>query len=59
MDNDFKDFFNWNRDYYKWIFPPDNRNIQNEWRLTVHSSLVISGSKEVMDNENGYYKSEI
>lgn len=58
-DDHFKNFFNRNTEYQKWIPLSDNRNIQTEWGLTVPDSLAISGFQEVIDDEDGYYESEI
>ncbi|AIY04973.1 hypothetical protein Plano_1008 [Planococcus sp. PAMC 21323] len=55
----FKDFFNRDSDYYKWIPLSDNRNIQTDWELAVPDDFAISGFKEVIDDEDGYYESEI
>lgn len=55
----FKDFFNRDSDYYKWIPLSDNRNIQTEWMLANPANFAISGFKEVIDDEDGYYESEM
>ncbi|SFC65908.1 Protein of unknown function [Bacillus sp. OV322] len=59
-DSYFKDFFNRNDEYQKWLQLSDNRNIQAEWALSVPNELQISGFKEVINDEDGYhYEGEI
>lgn len=58
-EDHFKDFFNRDSDYYKWIPLSDNRNIQTDWKLAIPDDFAISGFKEVMDDEDGYYESEM
>ncbi len=59
-DSHFKDFFNRNDEYQKWLNLPDNRNIQTEWRLSIPNDMKKSGFKEVITDEDGYhYEGEI
>lgn len=58
-DDHFEDFFIRDEDYQKWIPLPDTRNIQSEWKLAVPAGLSIFGFKEIIDDEDGYYESEI
>lgn len=58
-EDDFKDFFNRDSDYYKWIPLSDDRNIQTDWKLAIPDDFAITGFKEVIDDEDGYYESEI
>lgn len=58
-DVHFKDFFNRNEDHQKWIPLLADRNLQTEWRVTVPGESAIAGFKEVIDDEDGYYESEI
>ncbi|XKE95111.1 DUF3916 domain-containing protein [Metaplanococcus flavidus] len=55
----FNEFFNRDSDYYKWIPLSANRNIQTEWGLAIPDDLAITGFKEVIDDEDGYFESEI
>ncbi|MGG0655791.1 DUF3916 domain-containing protein [Rummeliibacillus pycnus] len=54
-DSHFNDFFNRNDEYQKWLYLPDNRNIQTEWGLSVPNALQILGFKELITDEDGYY----
>lgn len=58
-EDDFKDFFTRDSDYYKWIPLSDNSSIQTDWKLAIPSDFDISVFKEVIDDEDGYYESEI
>ncbi len=58
-DDYFDGFFDRNDDHYKWIPLSDDRNIQTEWRITVRENLTISGFKEVINDEYGFFESEI
>ncbi|EAD1643240.1 DUF3916 domain-containing protein [Listeria monocytogenes] len=59
-DSHFKDFFNRNDEYQKWLNLPDNRNIQTEWGLSIPNDMKKSGFKEVITDEDGYhYEGEI
>ncbi len=56
----FKNFFDRNDEYQKWLLLTDDRDIQSEWGLTVTSDGQISGFKEVIADEDGYhYEGEI
>ncbi|WP_084243514.1 DUF3916 domain-containing protein [Planomicrobium okeanokoites] len=55
----FNGFFNRDSDYYKWIPLSANRNIQTEWGLTIPDNLALAGYKAVIDDEDGYFESEI
>jgi hypothetical protein len=54
-DAHFKDFFDRNDEYQKWLPLSDDRNIQTEWGLSVPNYLQISGFKEVITDEDGYH----
>ena len=54
-DSHFKYFFNRNDEYQKWLQLSDDRNIQTEEGLSVPNDLQISGFKEVITDEAGYY----
>ncbi|MGE6753609.1 DUF3916 domain-containing protein [Rossellomorea sp. NPDC071047] len=59
-ESHFKDFFNRNDEYQKWLHLPDHRNIQTDWGLSVPNDLQISGFKEVITEEDGHhYEGEI
>lgn len=58
-DEYFEGFFDRNSAYQKWIPLSDYRDIQAEWGLTVREGLNICGFEEVIDDEDGYYESEI
>lgn len=55
----FKDFFNRNDDFQKWIPFLDNRNIQTEWELTIQGVSATAGFKEIIVDEDDFYESEI
>lgn len=55
----FQDFFIREDEDQKWIPLPETRNIQAEWNLDVPANLSIFGFKEIIDDEDGYYESEI
>ena len=50
-DSHFKDFFNRNDEYQKWLHLSDDRNIQTECALSVPNDLQIAGFKEVITDE--------
>ena len=50
-DSHFKDFFNRDDEYQKWLHLSDDRNIQNEWGLSIPNNLQISGFREVITDE--------
>lgn len=59
-DSYFKDFFNRNDEYQKWLHLTNDRNIQTEWGLAVPNDLQIIGFKDVITDEEGYhYEGEI
>lgn len=59
-DSYYKNFFNRNNEYQKWLRLSDNRNIETEWQLSVPDDMQISGYKEVINDEDGYhYEGEI
>ncbi|WP_010304697.1 DUF3916 domain-containing protein [Kurthia senegalensis] len=59
-DAHFKDFFNRNDEYQKWLHLSEDRNIQTEWELSIPNDLQVSGFKEVITDEDGdRYESEI
>lgn len=59
-DSHFKDFFNRNDEYQKWLPFFDDRNIQIEWKLSVPNDLQILGFREVITDEEGYdYEGEV
>ncbi len=54
-DSHYKGFFNRNDEYQKWLQLAEDRNIQTEWELSVPNDLQITGYKEVITDEDGYY----
>ncbi|MFB5284689.1 DUF3916 domain-containing protein [Peribacillus sp. Hz7] len=59
-DSHFKNFFNRNDEYQKWLHLSDERSIRIEWGLTVPNDMKILGFKELIIDEDGYsYEGEI
>lgn len=58
-DVHFKDFFNRNDNHQKWILLSAGRNLQTEWEVSVPDDSAIGGFKEIINDEDGCYESEI
>jgi hypothetical protein len=59
-DAHFKNFFNRNDEFQKWLPLADTRNIHLEWGLSVPEDLLILGFKEIITEEDDYhYEGEI
>ncbi|PEL13730.1 DUF3916 domain-containing protein [Bacillus sp. AFS017336] len=58
-DSHFKDFFKRDDEYQQWLRLSINRNIQTEWGLSVRNDLKILGFKELINDEDYHYESEI
>lgn len=58
-ESHFKNFFERNDEYQKWLHLPDNRNIKTEWDLLIPNEKEITGFKEIITDEDHHYEGEI
>ncbi|MFS0655522.1 DUF3916 domain-containing protein [Bacillus sp. 179-C3.3 HS] len=53
-DSYFKNFFNRNNEYQKWIPLSDHRNLQTEWSLSIPQGWETTGFKQIIMEEDGF-----
>lgn len=58
-DTYFKDFFNRNDEFQKWIPLPKERSFESEWKINISQNMSILRFKEEITEDGDVYKRDI